>query len=293
MADELNVEQKVDELSKPGNEAELESTLNNEFNEQTSADDAPAGGDNTPQNNDVNNQPPENQPAPEGGEPAPAGEPAPEGTGEPLKEGGEAGEGNKPNDTQDRFKKILTSRNEAKNEAAEAQTDNQILSKQVKDLTDLVQKLANGDKGEDQPKLEDLTADELKGKDIKTILSEMLDEREANKTSQEAAEKSDITEIKALETNPDTPNSAQYNEQIAEVMKKHTTLSAYAAYRLLQGEGIIPSEGIGTSNANKTGTGNRSKSGLRVNKSAKNMTVEEQEAHLRAEEKNGGLVGII
>lgn len=272
MSDTTNVNQTVEELSKAGNEAELEKALADGFNE-LSADGETAGGD-KPQKTNAN--PSETPPA----------EGKPE-TGEPLKEdGADPKPGQEANEGKDRYQKILADRNAAQEQAANQQTENQILSKQVKDLTDLVQKLADGQSAtgdEGDP----LSADEPKG-NLEDVINKILDKRDERSNSQQAAEKSIADGIKELEGNPETPDANQHADKVAEVMRKHPTLTAFAAYKLAQSVGTIPTEF--SSNANRTGTGNRSKSNLRQTKSAENMSAEEQEKYLRDAQASGDLV---
>ena len=67
-------------------------------------------------------------------------------------------------------------------------------------------------------------------------------------------------------------------------------MSAYAAYRMLQGEGIIPSdnEASANSNANRMGTGSRSNSGLRNSKRPEDMTTAELDAAVEKDFGKGG-----
>lgn len=278
MAEPKDVNAVVDELSKPGNEAELAKTLNNEFNEISGGDEP--GGDKPK----TDGAPSDNQPAP-----------AKTGDGEHSNDGGNNdGADNGDNKKPDRFKDLLADRNEARDLAAGKQTDNQILTKQVKDLTDLVQKLvANGGKAQEdggndgQPAADDDKP--MTKKEALAFLEETLNKRKQADSQAEVAEKSITEAITALETNPATPEAKEYAAEIKALMVKHPTISAYAAYRMLQGEGVIPIEGAGGSNANKTGTGKRSKGGLIKNKKAEDMTQAEAEAHLRNEQAAGTL----
>lgn len=284
MSETINVEARVDELSKPENKNELEKVLNNEFNQATNpAASKPADGQ-KPETTPTN---PDNKPATDAGQKPTDDKGAPSNAGDDN-----AGEGANKGD---RFKDLLADRNEAKSAAAQAQTENQILSKQVADLTALVQKLASGKDGEGEGnKSGDGTpsADDLKGKDIASIINEILDKREQSKSAATDAEKSITEAIQALESNPETPKAKEYEADIKALMAKHPTISAYMAYMALVGSGKIPSEGI-ASNANRTGTGNRSKSNLLKNKRPEDMTTAELEAHLKAEEKAGGLQGLV
>jgi len=270
-------EARVDELSKPENKVELEKVLNEQFNDAVNpADSKPADG-----------QAPEKTPANTTETPAPA---KAADNGEPSNGGdNKAGEGANKGD---RVKNLLADRNEAKAAAANAQTENQILSKQVADLTALVQKLASGKDGEGEGGNQAPSADDLKGKDIATIINEILDKREQSKSASESAEKSISDAIQALETNPETPKAKEYSADIKALMEKHPTISAYMAYVALVGSGKIPAD-VTPSNANRTGTGNRSKTGLTQSKRPEDMTSAEMEAHLRKEEKAGGLQGLI
>lgn len=281
MSETITVEARVDELSKPENKAELEKVLNNQFNDATnSADDKTAAGQ-EPEKKPVDIT--DNKPAPD--------DQKSDDKGDPNNGDDKAGEGANKGD---RVKDLLADRNEAKSAAAEAQTENQILSKQVADLTAIVQKLATGKDGagEDADENGAPSADDLKGKDIATVINEILDKREQSKTASQDAEKSISEAIQSLESNPETPKAKEYAADIKALMVKHPTISAYMAYVALVGSGKIPSEAI-PSNANKTGTGNRTKTGLKQSKSPDDMTSAELEAHLRAEERAGGLQGLI
>lgn len=271
MSETLNAETRLEGLSQPGNEAELENTLAAEFSAATTtAESKPADGQ-TPEKNIADPV----KETPQGDEPSKTGS-------------DKAGEAAAPTD---RFKQLLADRNEAKSAAAEAQTENQILSKQVSELTNLVEKLAAGNPSEraESANSDDSADDKpLTKKEAKEYVENLLKERSEVSEKQATAEKSIAEEIQALESNKETPNAKEYAEDIKSLMAKHPTISAYAAYRMLQGEGIIPSEGI-SSNANRTGTGNRSKSSLIKNKNAGDMTQAEREAYLFEEQSAGNL----
>jgi len=287
MSEPINVEARVDELSKPENQAELESIITGQFNDAINpAGSKPADGDKAP----------EQKPAEPGDNPKPAEDTPPADKGEPSKPG-EKKAGEEANKG-DRVKQLLTDRNVAENKAAETLTENQILSKQVETLTALVEKLTSGKGGEGdgtKPEGDDPSADDkpMTKKEVDEYLERKLNEKNQSSEKEKAAEKSITDQIQALDTNEATPNAKEYAEDLKAIMAKHPTLSAYAAYRMLQGEGIIPTEDIGQSNANRTGTGNRSKSNLLKNKKPEDMSQAELEAHLKAEERSGGLQGLI
>lgn len=281
MSEQINVEARVDELSKPENKAELESVLNSQFNQATNSADENTAAGQEPENN-IPNVDPENTVEPANAEPQPAA---------PSKDDKNTGEGANKGD---RYKDLLADRNQAKETAAEALTENQVLAKQVSDLTDLIQKLVseknqNGDvnaPGAEAP------ADGNNNKDLASIINEILDKRESEKSSALNAEKSIIDSIQKLEGNSETPHAKEYQSDIKQLMEKHPSISAYMAYMALVGSGRIPSGKI-SSNANKTGTGNRTKSGLTTSKNVNDMTQAEMEAHLRQEEASGALKGQI
>lgn len=264
MSNELNVESVVADLSKPENKAELNQTLNDAFKEATT----PA-------------------------EPKPAEAQVAEnkvGTEELSKEN--AGEVVKP---KSRVENLLADRNAANTEAAEKQTEVQVLTAQVENLTKVIEKLTTGKGNEANDAGNDDGADDKPM--TKKEVDEYLAKKELDKTqsiqSAEAAEKSINDQIQALETDKETPNAKEYSEDLKAIMAKHPTLTAYAAYKMLQGQGIIPMDGVINSNANRTGTGNRSKTNLLESKSAADMTQNDALAHLKEAEKSGELGGLI
>lgn len=274
MSENLNAEAKVAELLQPGQEAALEQALTEEFNSATKpAESKPAEADEA--ETKIANP----------------GEKTSDKEGAHLQPGEKAGEAD-TNNKENSFKNLLADRNEAKAKAAEALTENQILSKQVSELTELVQKLSAGNSNDGAANDDSADDTPLTKKEVDAYLEQKLQEKLAASQKTEAAEKSLVEEIRALEENKLTPNAKEYADDIKAIMSKHPTLSAYAAYRMLQGEGIIPGE-VFSSNANRTGTGNRSKSNLLKNVKPGDMTQAELEAHLKNEEKSGNLNGLI
>ena len=266
MGNELNVGEVVAELSKPENAAELNQTLNDAFKEAT-----------TPAEKTADAKPAENkQEAP---------------SGDDLSKD-EAGEPVKP---KSRVEVLLEDRNVAKTEAAEKQTKVQTLTKQVETLSALVEKLTSGKGNEaDAVKIDDVADDEpMTKKQVDAYLERKLQEKAEAANSEANAEKSINDQIQALETNKQTPDAKEYANELKAIMAKHTSLSAYAAYRMLQGEGVIPMEGVNVSNANRTGTGNRSKTNLLDSKSAADMTQADALSYLKGAEKSGDLNGLI
>lgn len=267
MGNELNVGEVVKELSKPENSAELNQTLNDAFKEATTPAEPTA--DATPAEN-------KQEEAPKGDEPSK-----------------QAGEDNKP---KSRVEVLLEDRNAAKTEAANKQTEVQVLTTQVENLTKLIEDLKSGKANEtnDAANNDDGADDQpMTKKEVDAYLERKLQERATAEASLANAEKSVSEQIQALETNKETPNAKDYANELKAIMAKHTSLSAYAAYRMLQGEGVIPMEGVNVSNANRTGTGNRSKTNLLDSKSAADMSQTEALSYLKGAEKSGDLNGLI
>ena len=200
-----------------------------------------------------------------------------------------AGDDDKP---KNRVESLLADRNEAKTAAAEAQTEVQALTKQLADMAKTIEELKSGKTGEKAGS--NTGADDSdEGKTVAQIVEETLAKREAAANASKDAEKSITDQIQALETNKQTPDAKEYADDLKALMAKHPTISAYAAYRMLQGEGIIPIGGANRSNANRTSTGNRSKTTLLNGKSANDMSSDEQFAFLKGAEKAGDLKGLI
>lgn len=284
MSEPINVDARVDELSQPGNEAELAKVLNAEFNNETlPADSKPAEAAPAAEPKPAE---PAKQP-----EPTPAPQPK-EGEGEPSK-AGEQKAGEEANKGKNRIEEILADRNEAKTAAAEAQTDVQILTKQVQDLTAIVEKLTSGKQGEGEgtpSKPGEPSADDKlpqTKEELLALIDELTNKKNEASDKAAAAEKSITDAIQALNAD-EYPHAEDFKTEISEVMRKFTGMKAFAAYNFLVGNGVIPTEVI-SSNANRTGTGNRSKSSLVKNKSAEDMTQAEREAYLFGEQKAGNL----
>lgn len=259
MSEQINVGEVVEELSKPENKAELEQTLNDAFNETIPADAKTADA------KPAENKESEDLLKDQSGKPDEAGE------SEPKK---------------NRFESLLEDRNNAKAEAAEKQTEVEMLTKRVEDLTSLVEKLSTGS---DRDATADGSADEPMTKaEVDAYLERKLEEKLSSARSQEDAEKSISDAIQKLSQDKETQNAKDYSDQLKSIMTKHPTLPAYAAYRMLQGEGVIPSLGVG-SNANKTGTGSRSKTNLLEKANFDDLSTDQITDYLRQEEKAGRL----
>lgn len=278
MSEPINVEARVDELTQPGKEAELSSILNEQFNGATnSATSNPAEGDKTPE--------------PKAADPVTDPEPAKPGEGEPSKTG-EPKAGEEADKGKDTFKDLLADRTKAEDAAANAQTEVQILTKQVSDLTGLVQKLTSGKAGEGEgdPNGDPSADDKLPTtkEELAKVVDDILNKKAENSNATEAAEKSITDAIQALDNIPEFKGAIDFKDQIAEAMRNFPTMKAKAAYFMLVGAGVIPTEII-SSNANRTGTGNRSKTSLIKTKSAEDMTQAEREQLLFAAQKSGDL----
>lgn len=268
MADPINIETVVDTLSKPENKGELDKALNDAFKEATTS-----GDNNTP-------APAENKVV----EKQTEGE-------DPSKQ--KAGEADKK--PASRIDEILADRNEAKAEAAEKQTEVQALTKQVETLAKLVEDLKAGktDERAGDAKNDDSTDDKpMTKKEVDEYIEKKLSEKQSVAQQSEAAEKSIVDAIQALETKPGYENSSKYSKELKQVMDAFPKMKADVAYDLLKGRGVIPNEVL-NSNANRTGTGNRSKTNLLDTKKPEDMTQAEAFAHLMGEEKAGTLKGII
>lgn len=267
MADPINLETVVDDLSKPENAGELNKALNDAFKEATNplADNtaAPIPGDNKV---------------------TPSEDPSQQ----------KAGDDNKA--PTNRIDDILADRNAAKAEAADKQTEVQTLTKQVETLAKLVEDLKSGKPGEKA--VADSTDDgaddkPMTNKDIDAYFEKKLQEQSATKTQSEAAEKSITEGIQALDTNKETPHASKFQAEIRKVMETFPNMKADVAYATLVGKGIIPADNIVSSNANRTGTGNRSKTNLLDTKKPTDMSQDEALSFLKGAEKAGDLNGLI
>ena len=284
MNENQNVEARVDELSKPENSAELEKILSSEFNnEETPAEDKTADDDNKSEKNDVNSD--------ENNQNKSEDDKSDDKNSDDHSNDGDNNTGDKANKT-DRIKDLLSDRNKAKEEAAKAQSENSILSKRIEDLTELVQKLASGknSEGDNSDDKSDLSTDEIKSKeDVAKLVEDIINKKQDEASKTLDAEKSITDGIQELiSKGEDFPNAEHFKKEIADVMKQFPSMKARAAYALLKGDGIIPSEEI-KSNANRTGTSGRSKSNLIKSKNADDMTQAEREAYLFEQQKAGSL----
>jgi len=245
------LEKQVDDLSKPENETELNKVLTDELSQ--SGD--PAQNDPKPQDDD------------------------------PLKDQTDPSNDDKPVEKADKIKNLLADRNEAREAAAKAELDAQTKEKMIADLKAENERLKSGDKGDEDNSSTD------KNKSVDQLVKEAVEKALSQRQQSEAAEKSDIAEVEALKENKSTPNAAEYEKDIRELMIKHPTISAYAAYRMLQGEGVIPKDDASiSSNSDKLNTGDQPKHNLVKGVDPSNMTLEEQEAHLKVEASSGRLV---
>ena len=284
MAEETpSVEARVDELSKPGNEAELAKVLDSEF---SAASKAPA-----------DRKPAEDPQDPEPKNPAatdPKTDPADPAKSDPSNPSSKTGE-----DTTNKnsAKDILADRNKAREEAAVAQTNEQVLSKKLDDALALINKLVAGKNPEGgEPANADDPADDkpMTKKEAEAFVEALLNKKQADSTKAADAEKSISEEIQALEGDEDAPHAKENADLIKEAMLKHPTMTAYAVYCMLVGAGKIPAADDPTSNSNskRTSTGNRSKANLTRSKRPEDMTQAEREQHLQNEFKSGGMQGI-
>jgi len=257
---------KVDDLSKPGNEEALNKALTDEM----SQNEDPAQNDLAPKT-DVDPADTKN---------------ADDKSDDPLKD--QDPDKDPKEQKVERSKKLLHDRNEAREAAAKAELDSQAKEKKISDLEAENARLRSDDKGDGD---DDPSADKNDGdNDLQKRIDEGVKKALGDRDNASAAEKSDVAEVEALRKNNDTPDSEKYETEINDVMKKHPTVSAYAAYRMLQGEGVIPTDTASPgSNANKLNTGDQPKNNLIKEKNPKDMTTAEQEAHLRGEQAAGRL----
>ena len=269
MADEIKVDDVVNELSKPENKAELEQTLSNAFNEGTQTADAKTAEAAAAEKTGTE-------------DPAKAADPSKQNAGE-------------VNEKKSRVELLLEDRNVAETEAANKQTEVQTLTKQVETLTEMITKLTGKDGVGAKSDNDDDAADDkpMTKKEAKEYVENLLKEKSEASTKSEAADKSITDQIQALETNKETPHAKDFTEEIKAAMTKFPGMKAYAAYCMLVGANVIPGAGTIVSNANRTGTGNRSKTNLLDNKKPGDMSQAEAFAFLKGAEKSGDLEGLI
>lgn len=259
----------VDDLMKPENEPQLSEALDSEFKEAT---DNPEDSATSDQKKDTSDQAPEgdDQKASEGDQE----------TDQTSNQNTEAG-----NQKKDRYSELLEDRNEAREQAATELGEKEAL---LARLSDLEKKVAdnNGKTGEDDESFTDDQDETLNSSRVKEIVESVLSKRD------EAAgtEKSIAEGITALSGRKGIEHATDFTKEISGIMAKHPSMSAYAAYRMLQGEGIVPgdNEASVNSNANKMGTGRRSNSGLRTAKRPENMTTKELEEQVNKDFGKGG-----
>lgn len=284
MSENLNAGERLEELSKPGNEAELEKVLSQEFNQATNAVEVKTTEDDKKSEKNDDNSDENNQKESEDDKKS-----SDDNSGDHSNDGDNKA-GDRDNKTS-RIQDLLSDRNNAKKEAAEAQTENAMLSKRVEDLTKLVEKLTSGKTGEGELSDDDNSTDEkpLTKAQAKAYVDELISEKENESKKLEVAEKSISDDIQNLVSKPNEfPNAGDFKKEISDVMKQFPTMKAKAAYALLKGDGIIPSE-VNNSNANKTTTGQRSKSNLTKTQNSEGMTQAEREEYLFKEQASGNL----
>ena len=268
MADE---KMSVDDLMKPENEAQLSEALDQEFKEST--EEKPEDSGTSDQKKDTSDQ------APEGDkQKASEGDQKPDQTSNQTND--EAG-----NKKEDRYSELLKDRNEAKDQAAKDSGEkDELLSR----ISELEKKVADkdGKTGEDDESFTDDQKDGVSSSQVEDIVKKALSERD----EATGAEKSIADGVKALSEKKGIEHAADFTKEISGIMAKHSSMSAYAAYRMLQGEGIIPSdnEASANSNANRMGTGSRSNSGLRNSKRPEDMTTAELDAAVEKDFGKGG-----
>lgn len=252
---QVALDAKVDDLSKPGNEAALDKALTDEISGQEGAKPA----DKTP----------DNSPKPEGDKgKSPSGD-------------------DKVPEKADKIKTLLSDRNEARNAAAQAELDATAKEQRIKDLEAENERLKSGNKGEGDDKNAPSTDDKPL---TKAEVEKLLAERESSETKKAAAEKANAAEVDALKDNKNTPNAEDYRDDILSVMQKHPTLTAYAAYKMLQGDGIIPFDDASAgSNASKLNTGDNTKANLMRDKKPEDMSDAELEKAAREEAAKGNI----
>jgi hypothetical protein len=264
MAEPINIESVVDDLSKPENRGKLEESLNDAFKEATNSSDSKTdapSGENKDAKTEVN---------------------------EPSKQ--KADEANKKTS---RIDDILADRNAAKSEAAEKQQENAVLTKRLEDLTKMVEDLKAGNTAE-RATGDDSTDDKpMTKKEIDAYLEQKERDKNANSDKALAAEKSISEEIQALEADKDAPHAKDYTDDIKQGMIKHPTMTAYAVYCMLVGAGQIPGNAIPPSNSSRTAVGNRSKTNLLDSKNPNDMSQAEALSFLKGAEKSGDLKGLI
>lgn len=265
MSIEQEVNAKIDELSKPGNEADLNKTLNDAFNELGAAPSADPeagqkkGEEDAPVEDDKGNK-------------------EEKGTGDGV-------------DPKDEWPDILAERNAKKEGAANEQLKNTALEQQVAILTEQLAKVLNGKKGEAEPNGDAPAEDEpLTAKGILELLDKRDAEKNKTQTEKLASEKSEAEEVQKVINDKKLGDLAKpYEAKIREIVAKHKSISGIAALCMAIGMETIQGKSFQPEGSNKTATGNRGKGNLRKEKDAKTMTPKEQEAYLREEQAAGRL----
>jgi hypothetical protein len=264
-----NNEAVVDELSKPGNESALEDALNKEINTVPGFQpnfDPPTGDQET-------DQPPDDDP-----KDTDKGD-------DPSNEGGKKDQEPSKKTADDRFKDILSDRNEAKDIAAEAQQESKVKDKRIKDLEDENARLNKQKGGDDDDPADD--SDPFKGMTPQQIADQAAEKVKAELKKESDAEKSDNDEIDRLITSD--PTAEESKGKIKKVMEKHPTVSAVAAYAMIKGVESGES-GDSPSNANKLGLSGRSKKGIGEKKTPNQMSTKELELEVQRMYKSGELI---
>lgn len=270
------IEAKVDDLSKPGNEGELNKALNDEFKQI----EDPAQNDPQPVDDDPKD--PASDPDPK--DPDPAADP--EGDNDPDPKDPKDPAIDPKQAKADKIKKILADKNAATDAAAQAELDKAADAKKIADLEAENASLRTGDKGEgDDPS--DPSTDKNKGKSIDQIVKEKVDDALGKADKANAAEKSNVAEVDALKAD-DFPHAVEHKDTITQAMSRFN-MNAEQAYAYLKGQDVIPADSAPASNANKLNTGDQPKNNLVKDVKPTEMSTKEQEAYLQKEQAAGRL----
>ncbi len=187
--------------------------------------------------------------------------------------------------TANRYKKLLADRTEARNEAADAKLDAQANEKRIADLEAENKRLKSGDQGDE----DNSSTDTNKNKSIEDLVKKQVEDVLGQRDKTTAAEKSNIAEVEALESNPNTPNAKDHQDLITQAMDRFD-MNAEQAYTYLKGAGEIQADDASaSSNAAKLNTGSQPKHNLVRDVKPKDMSTGDMEAHLKKEQAAGRL----
>jgi len=286
MSDEnQNIDNVVDELSKPGNEEALDKALTDAFDEETSADDTSAAA--TPAKTKGEDEVDPIIPhEPSTGEEEEKEEPS-------KQEAGEADDdSNKQESKPDRFKELLKDRNEAKEEAAAKDQENTELKQQLSQMNEKMETLANK-LGQGEGSSDEDTDEPLTKSQAKQMLNDMLNQQKQAESDQQAAEKSITESISELSNDQNFGELAKSREEgLKEIMGKHKSVSAFGALAMKLGQEAIEKGQTGEANTpqNTTKTGSRSKTKLSQGpKKVSQMNTDQMEKYLQGEQSAGQL----